>query len=281
MFYKVVMQGRTLGGAEVVDVKREFLRVTGLPASFAEHLFEGIPQVIKRQVSQPDAERIAATLRAIGAAATIEREFGAPEDETPEGIRIVATPLSGPPSIIPGTTPAAAEAPAPSKPARALRAAREKLPMLVGSVVVIGVAVAAAPFVDDLLQLLRPPEPPAPVAARKAPATAVAEPAASDIPLNPTLLHGPWRCVDQNNGTPDYWTYDPDGVLIHHGDTFKEITAGKVVAGSPPMTWKVEGRRLLHAVPSQSADAYAVTDLTLMRLRYSNQKGHDIQCRRP
>ena len=87
MFYRVVMQGRALGGADLNDVKRDFVRVTGLPVPVAEQLFGGMPQVIKRQVPQTDAERIVATLRAIGAAATVEREPPGAEDETPEGIQ--------------------------------------------------------------------------------------------------------------------------------------------------------------------------------------------------
>lgn len=282
MFYKVVMQGRTLAGAEVVDVKREFLRVTGLPASFAEHLFEGMPKVIKRQVSQPDAERIAATLRAIGAAATVEREFATTEDPTPEGIRIVATPLSGPPSVIPGMAPAAAEVAPPSKRARVLRNAREKLALIGGSLALIAIAVIAAPFVQEFVNTLRPVKLPSPaVAPKPAPATAAAEAAAAAAPLNPTLLHGPWRCVDQNSGTPQYWTYDPDGVLIYHGDAFKEAPAARAAAASAPMTWKVEGRRLLHTATPRATEAYTVTDLTLMRLRYGGEKGLEVQCRRP
>ena len=101
MFYRVVMQGRTVGGAELAAVKREFVRVTGLPVGVADGMFGGMPQVIKRKVPQSDAERIAATLRAIGAAATVEREVAGsePEDETDEGINIIASPLgNGPPT---------------------------------------------------------------------------------------------------------------------------------------------------------------------------------------
>jgi len=61
MFYRVVMQGRTLGGADSAVVKREFVRVTGLPVRVADDMFSGMPNVIKRRVEQADAERIAAT----------------------------------------------------------------------------------------------------------------------------------------------------------------------------------------------------------------------------
>jgi hypothetical protein len=275
MYYRVVMQGRTLGGADALDVKREFLRVTGLPDSFAEHLFDGMPQVIKRQVSQPDAERIAATLRAIGAAATVERELIAAEHAASEGIRIVATPLGGPPSIIPGMAPPPAEPVAPARGARWLRGVRDKLPWLAGGILVVGGVLLAAPHLDSFFADLRPGRTPAPAAKPKAPAES-ASGAAAAAAVNPTLLHGPWRCVDQDTGTSTYWTYDADGTLIDHGVAFKE--AGRSGA---PMTWKVEGRRLVHASGPQARAAYAVTDLTLMRLRYGNEKGVDIQCRRP
>ena len=105
MFYRVVIQGRTLGGADVEEVKSQFVRVTGLPLGVAEGLFGGMPQVIKRQVPKTDAERIAATLRAIGAAATVEREVPGTDDETPEGALMIATPFNnGPPTIIPGVS---------------------------------------------------------------------------------------------------------------------------------------------------------------------------------
>jgi hypothetical protein len=74
-----------------------------------------VPKVIKRQVPQSDAERIAATLRAIGAAAIVEREIPASEEQSADEIRIVAAPLgSGPPTIIPGlqAAPQAAAPPA-------------------------------------------------------------------------------------------------------------------------------------------------------------------------
>jgi len=57
MFYRVVMQGRTLGGADIEEVKKQFVRVTGLPMSVAEQMFGGMPQVVKRQLAQPDAWR--------------------------------------------------------------------------------------------------------------------------------------------------------------------------------------------------------------------------------
>ena len=77
-----------------------------------------------------DAERIAATLRAIGAAATVEREIAGSEEESAAEIRIIANPLnSGPPTIIPGTGPATSEPANASRAGRWLRKAVEKGPV--------------------------------------------------------------------------------------------------------------------------------------------------------
>lgn len=276
MYYRVVIQGRTLGSADVEDVKRHFLRVTGLPSGFADNLFGGVPRVIKRQVAQSDAERIAATLRAIGAAATVERESATTEDESPEGIRIVASPLNGPPTIIPGMA-GAATAAAPARHTRWLRAAREKLPLLVGIGALGAAAILAAPYVDELTQQLRParvaPSPPA------KPAAPVEGASGAAVALNATLLHGPWRCVDQNNGTSTFWTYHDDGTLTAHGDVFKEGAPARLETALP-MTWRIDGRRMLH-VSAGSTATYTVADLTLMRVRYGNERGLEIACRRP
>ena len=127
MYYRVVMQGRALGGADIGEVKRHFVRVTGLPVTVAEQLFGGMPQVIKRRVAPTDAERIAATLRAIGAAATVEIEPPGTEDETLEEIRMVAHPFNqGPPTIMPGSMAPPDSTPAPSRHARWLRTLRSK-----------------------------------------------------------------------------------------------------------------------------------------------------------
>ncbi|HTP99103.1 MAG TPA: hypothetical protein VMN56_07235 [Casimicrobiaceae bacterium] len=277
MFYRVVMQGRTLGGADVAAVKRDFVRVTGLPAKVAEDMFGGMPKVIKRQVAQSDAERIAATLRAIGAAAIVERELAGSEDKTPEGIRIVATPLNaGPPTVIPGMEPLA-EQPAPkSKALRLLGALAHRWPLIAGAAAVVAAAVLLAPYADEwLTKMRRAPAPAAVAKASAAPAEAVLQAPA----LSPTLLQGPWRCVDQRTGVSTYWSYSPDGILIFHGDVLSDRPAPRT--SSTPTLWKLDGRRLLHTFDQHAPETYAVTELTLTRLRYGNERGLDIACRRP
>lgn len=277
MFYRVVMQGRTLGGADVAAVKRDFVRVTGLSARVAEDFFGGMPKVIKRQVPESDAERIAATLRAIGAAATVERELAGPEDKTPEGIRIVATPLnSGPPTVIPGMEPPA-EQPAPkSKGRRLLGTLADRWPFIAGGVALIAGAVVLVPYADALLTKMR--RAPAPAAVAKA-ATTPMEAVLPPPTLNPTLLQGPWRCVDQRTGVSTYWSYSPDGILIFHGDALTDRPAPR--NSGTPSAWKLDGRRLLHVFEQHAPETYAVTELTLTRLRYGNERGLDIACRRP
>lgn len=276
MFYRVVIQGRTLGGADVGEVKQHFVRVTGLSARVAEDLFGGMPQVVKRQVSQSDAERIAATLRAIGAAATVERELPGTEDETPEGILVVATPLnSGPPTVIPGMEPAAAPS-APSRYRRWLQTLRENWTRLVGGAAIVAMAILAVPFALDLVTNVRQtPAPPPPAVTKPA---ARAEPAVAAVELNETLLHGPWRCTDQSTGVSTYWTYGTEGAVVYHGDVLREQPAP---GGTGPTGWKLDGERLSLTYPQRAADTYSVTELTLTRLRYGNERGLDIQCRRP
>ena len=279
MLYRVVMQGRTLDGADVKEVKKHFIRVTGLPTLTADELFDGTPQVIKRQLSQTDAERIAATLRAIGAAAIVERELAATEEETPEGIRVVAAPLNaGPPTVIPGSEPLPVDAPAPSLQARLLRAVRAKLPLFLGGAALVAGAIVLAPVVDDLVLNLRPNPAPAQVAAVRTPEPEVAQ---SPPTMNPTLIHGPWRCVDQRTGAFNYWTYMESGALIFHGDVLSDRPPPAAIAASAPTAWQIDGRQLLHTYAQRAPDTYIITDLTLSRLRYGDGRALDIQCRRP
>jgi len=279
MHYRVVLQGRTLGGADIEHVKREFIRVTGLPAKVADNYFDGMPHPVKRQVSQADAERIAATLRAIGAAASVEREVAEGEEEAPGEIRIVANPLiSGPPSIIPGMGGAAMVATTVSRP-RWVRQLREKLPIIAGVVVLALGATQLAPIVDDFVQTLKPPAPPVTPPKRAAAATPEA---AAPAALNASLLHGPWRCTDQRTGIATYWTYQEDGTLVYYGDTFKD---GALVASSAkdvPQAWKLAGGRLVFAYPQGETESLGVEVLTLGNLRYGDARRRiEIDCRRP
>ena len=277
MFYRVVMQGRTVGGVELATVKREFVRVTGLPVRVADEMFGGMPKVIKRKLAEADAERIAATLRAIGAAATIEREVGTPDDdESDEGIEIIAAPMGhGPPTVIPGMVPQEAASPR-SRRMAWLRDLGEKLPMVLGTCAVVGAGVYFAPEVSGWVSSFRPaPEVAKPKQAARPPA---AESADADVQFNASLLHGPWRCVDQRTGLGVYWSYAADGSLVFHGDVLSDRPATNAVA---PTAWKLEGGKLVHRHEQGEVDAFKVAFLSLTRLSYVGERGLEIECRRP
>lgn len=277
MFYRVVMQGRTVGGADIAAVKREFVRVTGLPVRVADDMFGGMPKVIKRKVEQSDAERIAATLRAIGAAATVEREApGAVDDDDTYdgGIDIIASPLSGPPTVAPGMAPPEA-AVAPRKESR-LGDLREKGPALLGLVAVFGAVAYFGPEATDWIMSFKQPATP-PVA--KAKAAAVQAGAGQNVTFNVSLIHGPWRCVDQRTGLGVYWSYHADGGLVLHGDVLSDRpSAGQ---GDAPTAWVMDGAKLVHKHAQGEGDAFKVAFLSLSRLRYVGERGLEIECRRP
>jgi Ribosomal protein L7/L12 C-terminal domain len=280
MFYRVVMQGRTTGGADVAAVKREFVRVTGLPVNVADDMFAGMPKVIKRKAPQADAERIAATLRAIGAATTVEREVGSndADDQTDEGIDIIAAPLgNGPPTEAPGMAPPEPQVSAPLKKAW-VRDLRDKWPIMLGTFALIGAAIYFGPELSGWVASLRP----AAVAAAAPKAVARqpdAEAVAESTALNASLLHGPWRCVDQRTGLGVYWSYAADGGLVFHGDVLSDRPAQ--AAGSAATGWTLEGAKLLHKHAQGEVDAFKVANLTLTRLRYYGDRGLEIECRRP
>ncbi|MFO1311511.1 MAG: ribosomal protein L7/L12 [Burkholderiales bacterium] len=279
MFYRVVMQGRTVGGADIAVVKREFVRVTGLPVRVADDMFGGMPKVIKRKAEQADAERIAATLRAIGAAATVERETpGTADDEAEdEGIEIIANPLSGPPTVAPGITPQDAPAPAKKWP-RWMGHLRENVPVLLGLLALLGAAVYFGPEASDYLATLRKPaNPPAPKAAASASAEQSA--AGQSLTFNVTLLHGPWRCVDQRTGLGVYWSYNADGGLIFHGDVLSDRAAPP--GTTAPTAWRLDSGKLLHQHPDGEVETFKVGFLSLARLRYVGERGLEVECRRP
>ena len=277
MFYRVVMQGRTVGGADLATVKREFVRVTGLPVRVADDMFGGMPKVIKRKAEQADAERIAATLRAIGAAATVERENPGSDagDATDRGIEIIAAPLSGPPTVAPGMAPPD-EAPVRSKKGWASDL-REKWPVVLGTFALVGAAVYFADEVSGLLSIFRPA--PAAVAPKAGPREGADQAAAGAATFNPSLLHGPWRCVDQRTGLGVYWNYAPDGGLVFHGDVLSDRPAA--TAADAATGWNLEGTKLLHRHAKGEVDAFKVAFLSLSRLRYVGDRGYEIECRRP
>ena len=94
-----------------------------------------------------------------------------------------------------------------------------------------------------------------------------------------SLLHGPWRCVDQRTGLGAYWSYGPDGALVFHGDVLSDRPApGNAGA---PTAWRIEGARLLHKHEQGEVESFNVSQLTLARLRYAGERGLEIECRRP
>jgi hypothetical protein len=276
MFYRIVLQGHAAGDHDLATVKGEFARVTGMPEDVTERLFARTPQPLKERVSQADAERIAATLRAIGAAVTVERDLLASLEAADGGVHEIVPPgHRGPPTIVPGSEPA----PAPVPPTAARRLGRRLRPyvgLLVGAPLAAILLVALAPYADDAFRGLRPAkavsaEPVKPPAAR-APAPAVSP--------NASVLHGPWRCTDQGTGVPEYWTLGADGALTYHGETFSE-RAARVGDPAIPTGWQLAGDRLVFTFAQKPAVSYKVSDLNLTRLRYGDGRDLDIQCRRP
>jgi hypothetical protein len=283
MFYRVVMQGRTLGGANLEEVKNHFVRVTGLPLRVAEEMFGGIPQVIKRQVQKTDAERIAATLRAIGAAATVEREVPGTDDETPEGALVIATPFNnGPPTIIPGSVTLPEVSPAAARRARMRRAMRSKWTLLGGGALLVAAAILLAPLAEDYLPRMSGASAPTParVAPARTPASDI-EPVQTPPVINASLLQGPWRCTNQRTGVSAYWSYVANGTLVFHGDVLSEKPPPREIAANAPTKWTVEGQRLSHVYEQRAPDTYTLTQLSLTRLRYGGERGLEIECRRP
>ena len=251
MFYRVVLQGRAAGDQDMDTVKREFARVTGMPGDVTERLFARTPHPLKERVSQADADRIAATLRAIGAAVTVERDLLASLEAADGRVHeIVAPDHRGPPTVVPGSEPAAAAAP-PTATQRLRRRLRTYLPLLIGAPVATALLLALAPYVDNAVRALRPAE-----AARlepvKPPPTQAPAPAA---PRSASLLHGPWRCTDQRTGLATYWTFGAEGTLTYHGETFKERTP-RVDDPSIPIGWQFADDRLVFTYAQKPAASY-------------------------
>jgi hypothetical protein len=74
MSYNVILQGSFGAGTDPAMVRRKFMALTGQTESVTERLFSGRPTVIKRQLSQADAQRIVSALHAIGADASLQQE---------------------------------------------------------------------------------------------------------------------------------------------------------------------------------------------------------------
>ena len=245
-------------------------------------MFGGMPQVIKRQVAQPDAERIAATLRAIGAAATVERELLDADDDTPEGIRVAATPLhNGPPSVMPGMETVPVAASTPSRYARLVRRLRGKWIWLAGAAVLVPAAILLLPVVEDYLASGQAKPAPAPAGAASGRGMEPEPAAAAPLEINVNWLRGPWRCTDQRTGESAYWNYAPDGRLTFHGDVLSDKPPPITVTAHAPTEWIIDGHQLTHKYSQRAPDIYRLEALTLTRLRYGDGKKLEIECRRP
>lgn len=277
MFYRVVLQGRAAGDHDLSTVKLEFARVTGLPENVTEQLFAQVPRRLREGVSQADAERIAATLRAIGAAVTVERDLLAASIAVDGGVQEIVPPEHrGPPTLVPGA--AAAPAPGPPTAAQRLRRRlRRYLPYVLGAPLAVIVLVELAPYVDEGLRALHPVPAAPPAPARPPP---VATPDAPPARASASVLHGPWRCTDQRTGLSTYWTFGAGGAVAFHGDTLKDGAAGRDDP-TAPIGWQLTDNLLVFTYALAPPVAYEVSDLDLMRLRYGDGGELDTQCRRP
>ena len=279
MFYRVVLQGHVAHGADVTEVKREFMRITALPSSVTDRLFGGMPKIIKRQVLEADAERIALTLRAIGAPATIERESNTGPDAGPEGPATLA-PLGGTDTIAFHDSPPV-EAPVPDKRPRWRAIALRSLPWLVASGVGLALVPAAAPFVEDWIGRPRV----APMASPKPVSKAVSLDVKPVIaPPKAENLHGPWRCTSQTSGRSTYWLYNADGTLGYFAES--DFASGKpaIVAADVPARWSLQGDKLswtYEAVQPHPNVVITVQDLSLMQFKYVDASREPFSCRRP
>lgn len=271
MLYRIVLHSKFPEGSDPATVKREFARVTGLTREVTEQLFGTASTVIKRQAARADAERIAATLRAVGVQTTVELEGGAP-DNVPLGDPTVAPALD-------------ALANAPVKPSSTKRLAG-RLRRYTDVVLMI---VALAGLGWALLQLYEYLHPPVDIT-KAVPKSTVARPAATEpsapasVPLKAANLEGPWRCTHQRTGLVEYWLYRADGTLVFNGET--DFSKGEKPREGPdvPIGWRLVDRKVLWLYPGKAEDAArrnAVVELTLTRFDFEDGKGDTISCRRP
>jgi len=279
MFYRVVLQGHVAHGADVIEVKREFMRITALPSSVTDRLFGGMPKIIKRQVLEADAERIALTLRAIGAPATIERESDSGPDAGAEGPATLA-PLGGTDTIAFHDSPPA-ETPVSSKPSRWRAIAWRSWPWLAASGIGLALVPAAAPFVEDWVGRTRAVPAASPKPVSKAAVTDVKPAVVTPKSEN---LHGPWRCTSQSSGRSSYWLYNADGSVAFFGES--DFASGKApLAGADvPTRWTLQADKLAWTYAGDQPKAnvvITVQDLSLMQFKYVDASREPFSCRRP
>lgn len=275
MFYRIVLQGHVAHGVTLADVKQQFARVTGLPPSVTDRLFGTTPNVIKRQVPQADAERIVTTLRAIGASVTLEPDFQGPAAGGLDPVTVPAIPsfrhIDLPPE------------PAPSPPATSGNRLRKlrKLALPLGVVVplVAGALYFAPEFEAFVRELRKPPAAAAVAVAPKKPTTDAA--AAPEAPaLNASLLHGPWRCTNQQDGSSTYWSYRADGTLAYLGDDLRHGDQ-PIMGADIPTGWSLDGRRLRLGFDNGSARQVTLDRLSLTQVDYYDARGSVTRCSRP
>lgn len=251
MLYRIVLHSKFPEGSDPTTVKREFARVTGLTRDVTEQLFATASTVIKRQVARADAERIAATLRAVGVQTTVELEGGAPDN----------LPL-GDPTVAPALDALGA---APVKPSSAKRLAG-RLRTYTDVVLMIAALAGLGWALLQLYEYLHPPadlRKPVPKAAN---------------------LEGPWRCTHQRTGLVEYWLYRADGTLVFNGET--DFSKGEKPQQGPevPTGWRLDGNKVLWLFPGKPQDAArssTVVNLTLTRFDFEDAKGDTVFCRRP
>jgi hypothetical protein len=270
MLYRVVLQGPRAGDGNVAQVQREFMRVTGLPENVTEQLFRTMPQILKRNLTEADAQRIAQTLRAIGTVATVEREQEAPREA---GINpATISPLAPQPyalALPPAETPDIA-APPSKRP--------KYLLFLIGAALLLALGIVAAPTVDDWVASLRPatgraPTAPAP---KRSQANAPAEPRV----FRPDLASGPWRCTDQRTGVSTYWNYRDDGTLLYLGN---DVAHGETAIPGPdnPVSWSITSERLAWRYADKPPRSFTLLELAFDRFDYTSPSTGAIYCRRP
>lgn len=276
MFYRIVLQGHVAQGANVADVKSQFTRVTGLPPSVTDRLFGSTPNVIKRQVPQDDAERIAATLRAIGATVTLEPDYQGPNAGGLDPVTVPAIPsyrhIDLPPE--PAATPTA-------RPAWKRRAGKLlKFAVPAGGIaLLVAAALLFKPDFGGLVRGWRKP-PPAPVAGPARKAADAPAPGPETPAMNANLLHGPWRCTSQSNGSSTYWNYRADGRLEYLGDDLKHGDT-PLLGPDIPTRWTLDGRQLRLDVESGPHRQITLDRLSLTQLDYFDAKGDATRCSRP
>jgi hypothetical protein len=271
MFYRIVLQVHAQHGATLDEVKRQFSSVTGLPLSFTEQLFAAAPTVLKRQVTQADAERISQTLRAIGANVTVEPVFHTPVPVGLDPVTVPGLPMTAASIELP-RPPVAEKAPRPPTRRRALRLAKA-----VTAAVILAGAILAAHQYEETLREARHSPAQVPVAQKRGNAAD----APPEVPaFKPAHIVGPWRCTDQNTGASTYWVYGEGGALSYYGD---DANHGDKPIARPglPIGWALDGNRLTWRFEDSPSRTVVLDTLVLMELDYRDSQGDAIRCRRP